>query len=118
MRVLKFAEIRHAFSTFMLLVGWQEWHPACKETEWWDVVVISGARCRFACSPAYPTATHYLLLQEIQIGFGFTFLVLAHPCIVDKIMRATKRLWYYRQCRLLDVYLQRAFCLILVYTEH
>ena len=24
-------------------------------------------------------ATHYLLLQEIQIGFGFTFLVLAHP---------------------------------------
>ena len=25
------------------------------------------------------TATHCLLLQEIQIGFGFTFLVLVHP---------------------------------------
>ena len=26
-----------------------------------------------------PTATDCLLLQEIQIGFGFTFLVLALP---------------------------------------
>ena len=34
----------------------------------------SGARCRFAYGPADATATHYLLLQEIQIGF--TFLVL------------------------------------------
>jgi len=25
------------------------------------------------------TATHCLLLQEIQTGFGFTFLILAHP---------------------------------------
>jgi len=35
-----------------------------------------------AYSPADATATHYLLLQEIQIGFnlfGFTFLVTAHP---------------------------------------
>jgi len=28
---------------------------------------------------ADPTATHCLLLQEIQIGFGFTFLVPAYP---------------------------------------
>ena len=28
---------------------------------------------------ADPTATHCLLLQEIQIGFGSTFLVPAHP---------------------------------------
>ena len=26
-----------------------------------------------------PTATHCLLLQEIQIVFGFTFLAPAHP---------------------------------------
>ena len=26
-----------------------------------------------------PNATHCLFLQEIQIGFGFTFLILAHP---------------------------------------
>jgi len=40
---------------------------------------LSGARCRFAYNPADPSATHCLLLQEIQIGFGFTFLVPAHP---------------------------------------
>jgi len=40
---------------------------------------LSNARCRFAYGPADPTATHCFLLQEIQIGFGFTFLVLAHP---------------------------------------
>jgi len=32
-----------------------------------------------AGGPADATATHYLLLQEFQIGFGFTFLVPAHP---------------------------------------
>jgi len=40
---------------------------------------LSGARCRFAYGPADPNVTHRLLLQEIQIGFGFTFLVPAHP---------------------------------------
>ena len=24
----------------MLLVGWQEAHPACKKTEWWGVGVV------------------------------------------------------------------------------
>jgi len=28
---------------------------------------------------ADPTTTHCLLLQEIQTGFGFTFLIPAHP---------------------------------------
>jgi len=23
-----------------LLVGWQEGHPACKKTEWWDAGVV------------------------------------------------------------------------------
>jgi len=32
-----------------------------------------------AYGPADITATRCLLLQEIQIGFGFTFLVFAHP---------------------------------------
>jgi len=64
----------------MLLVGWQEGHPACKK---WVVGCwhgyLSVARCRFAYGPADTSATHYLLLQEIQTGFGFTFLVPAHP---------------------------------------
>ena len=38
-----------------------------------------GVRCRFAYGPADTTAAHCLLLHEVQIGFGFTFLVLAHP---------------------------------------
>jgi len=40
---------------------------------------LSGARCRFAYGPADVTASHGLLLHEIQIGFSFTFLVWAHP---------------------------------------
>jgi len=32
---------------------------------------VSGARCRFAYSTPDTTATHCLLLREIQIGFGF-----------------------------------------------
>jgi len=39
---------------------------------------LSGARCRFAYGPADPNATHCLLLQEIRVGFGFTFLVPSH----------------------------------------
>jgi len=64
-----------------LLVGRQEGHPACKK-EWWDVGVVVCMGCRLAYSPADATATHYLLLQKIQIGFnllGFTFLVPADP---------------------------------------
>jgi len=40
---------------------------------------LSETRCRFACGPADITATHCLLLQKMQIGFGFTFLVPAYP---------------------------------------
>jgi len=40
---------------------------------------LSGARCKFVYDPADTTSIHCLLLQEIQIGFGFTFLVAAHP---------------------------------------
>jgi len=40
---------------------------------------LPGVRCRFAYGPADTTATHCVLLQEFQIGFGFTFLVPAHP---------------------------------------
>jgi len=30
----------NAFSALTLLVGWQEGHPACKKTEWWDAGVV------------------------------------------------------------------------------
>ena len=52
------------FSAWMLLVGRQEGHPACKKLSggmlaWFSV----WARCRFAYGPADTTATHYLMLQ-------------------------------------------------------
>ena len=46
------------------------------------VVRVEVHWCRLAYGPADATATHYLLLQLIQIGFnlpGLTFLVPAHP---------------------------------------
>ena len=73
---------RCAFSSLTLLVGRQEGHPACKN---WVVGCWRGCLgwgADFAYSSADATATHYLLLQSIQIGFnlpGFTFLVPAHP---------------------------------------
>jgi len=54
----------YAFSALTLLVGWQEWHLACKN---WVVGCLHGyvsaAKCRFAYGPADATTTHYLLLQ-------------------------------------------------------
>ena len=52
-----------------------EWYLGCRHG------YLSGTRCRFAYGPADATVTHCLLLQEIQIcfGFGFTFQVPAHP---------------------------------------
>jgi len=43
---------------------------------------LSGARCRFAYGSADAIATHYILLQQIQIGF--TFLAPAHLGSLDK----------------------------------
>ena len=48
-----------AFSALTLLVGRQEGHPACKETEWWGAgMVICLDRVA-----ADAIATHFLLLQ-------------------------------------------------------
>jgi len=49
---------------------------------------LSAARCRLAYGPADPSATHCLLLQEIQIGFGYQLI----RVVPDKIQRAVKRL--------------------------
>jgi len=39
----------------------------------------SEVRCKFPYGPPYATITHYLLLQEIHIDFGFMFPVQSHP---------------------------------------
>jgi len=76
---------RLVIKKYMPSVLWRCWLGGRKgigpvKTEWWDatasVVICLG---RGADLPADATATHCLLLQEIQIGFGFTFLVPAYP---------------------------------------
>jgi len=53
-----------AFSALMLLIGWQEGHPACKKrvVGCWHGCLY-GVRCRLAYGRADATATHCLLLQ-------------------------------------------------------
>ena len=57
----------------MLLVGRQEWHPACKKTEWWgDGVVIClqrGADLHMAQLMPLPLTVS--CFSKIQIGFSF-----------------------------------------------
>jgi len=73
------------FSALTLLVGWQEGHPACKN-EWLDAVMVIclWMRCRLAYSPADAIVTHYLLLQQFQIGF--TFLVLPFWYLLTRVV--------------------------------
>ena len=57
------SDLRRAFSALMLLVGWQEEHPACKKLSGGVLVYLSMASLRLAYGPADATATHRLLLQ-------------------------------------------------------
>ena len=70
--------IEIAFSALMLLVGWQEGHPACNKVEWWVVVVVicleRGADLHM--SQLIPLPLTVSCFSPIQIGF--TFLVPAH----------------------------------------
>ena len=51
----------------MLLVGWQEGHPAYKKLELWGTgMVICLERDTDLHGPADATATHCLLLQKNQ----------------------------------------------------
>ena len=60
-----FWQYDYAFSILMLLVGWQEGHPACK-TEWWGTgMVVCLERGANICiwSTCLPLSPHHLLLQ-------------------------------------------------------
>jgi len=59
-----FAYYTLAFSALTLLVGQQEWHPACEKLSGGMLAWLSvSGQVRFAYGPADATATHYLLLQ-------------------------------------------------------
>ena len=69
----------HAFSALTLLVGRQEGHPACKNTERWGAGVVicleRGADLHMAQLMPLPLTVS--CFRKIQIGFAF--LALAHP---------------------------------------
>jgi len=66
-----------AFSALMLLVGWQEGHPACKKTEWWGagIVICLEREADVHMAQLMPLPLTVSCFSKIQIGF--TFLVLA-----------------------------------------
>ena len=69
----------NGYRALMLLVGWQEGHPACKNLEWWGAGMVicleRGADLHMAQLMPLPLTVS--CFSEIQIGF--TFLVPAHP---------------------------------------
>ena len=74
----------------MLLVGWQEGHPACKKLEWWGAGKVVCLECSADLHMAQlmPLPLNMSCFSKIQIGF--TFLVPAHPGSPGQ--RAVKRL--------------------------
>ena len=68
-----------AFSAWMLLVGQQEGHPACKKTEWWGagVVICLERSADLHMAQLMPLPLTVSCFSKIPTGF--TFLVPAHP---------------------------------------
>jgi len=68
------------FSAFTLLVGWQEWYPACKklsgEVLAW-LSVWSEVQTCMHMAQLMPLPLPLSCFSKIEISF--TFLVLAHP---------------------------------------
>jgi len=64
-----------AFSGLMLLVGWQEEHPACKKTEWWGAGVVicleRGAYLHMAQLMSLPLTVS--CFSKVQIGLPFWY---------------------------------------------
>jgi len=79
-----FTYLLTAFSALTRLVGRQEGHPACKKTEQWGASVVicleRGADLHIA--QLMPLPLTVCCFRKIQIGF--TFLVPAHPVVLEK----------------------------------
>ena len=73
----------------MLLVGWQEGHPACKKQEWWGagMVICLEQSADLHMAQLMPLPLTVSCFSKIQIGFSF--LVPAHLGSPGK--RAVKR---------------------------
>ena len=84
------------FSALMLLVGWQEGHPACKKrVVWCWRGYLSGARCRLVYGPAGSPALRavkrvcvcFQVLQLAMHPYGCRVIqrILEH-CHVDEVL--------------------------------
>jgi len=65
---------RFAFSALTLLVGWQEWHPACKKLEWWGagMVICLERDADLHTAQLMPLPLTVSCFSKIQIGFYFS----------------------------------------------
>ena len=70
-------QLTYAFSALTLLVWWQEGHPACKKTEWWDAGMVICLERDADLHMAQLMPLSVPCFGKIQIGFAF--LVLADP---------------------------------------
>jgi len=59
----------------MLLVGWQEGHPACKKTEWWDAGVViclgHGADLHMAQLMPLPLTISFSSTSGLVLPLGY-----------------------------------------------
>jgi len=86
-----FLALIFAFSALTLLVGWQEWHPACKK-QWWGagMVICLELGADLHMAQLMPLPLTVSCFYKIQIGF--TFLVPADLGSPGK--RAVKRVYF------------------------
>ena len=85
---------QQSVSASTLLVGWQEGHPACKKTEWWDAgMVVYGSRCRLAYGPgdALPLTISCFSKSRLVLPSWFYLSGASSPgCLPDKIQESCK----------------------------
>jgi len=64
-----------AFSALTQLVGWQEGHPACKKTEWWDAGMVicleRGADLHMAQLMPLPLTVSCSSKTQIDLPFWY-----------------------------------------------
>ena len=99
----------------MLLVGWQEGHPACKTLEWWGAGVVicleRGADLHMAQLMPLPLTVSCFSKTQTS----FTFLVPAHPG--SHRQRAVKRVCVCNHCRSYGMVLSQMVQLIAPHTH-
>jgi len=77
-RIFVLIEFKCSFSALTLLVGRQEGHPDCNETEWWGAGVVICLEQGADLNMAHLMPLPLTVSCSSKIRIGFTFLVPAH----------------------------------------